>query len=354
MYKVYNDDVNTSMKGDWIMTQTRKNILSILIILTMVFAFVGAMNVETTYAATKKPAKVTGLKVTKASDTKVKISWKKAKNAKKYQVYQKKDDGNYKLVKTTTKKSCTVAAVQEEAYSYKVRGINGSKKGSFSKSLFYRLFPARGIKIRVGGQLYPSNTVSLSFNEMGVTQGISVSTIGFQLDKTFYYSNPGTVDAWGLRGPYDYMDSEYKGYDFNISPVSKGNTTIFLKDTTGNIVAQFTVFVGTTEKVMIQNTLPFVSTDDYGNSFRIEQASCRISTDSAGVTMWIDYSGTYQSSNGGLYYAKCKICDSNGYVLSSKNLYVPSGNTGDHIKYSDWFYLPSASPNDSFTVIFYN
>lgn len=105
------------------MRTATKNMIVVFMAIVMAMAFMPAIN--PTYAATK-PAKVKITKVSVKGKT-VTVKWKKAKGAKKYQVKAGK-----KVVKTTAttsakfkvKKSCTI----------KVRGINGRKKGSYSKS----------------------------------------------------------------------------------------------------------------------------------------------------------------------------------------------------------------------------
>lgn len=98
----------------------------------------------TTTATVKKPAKVTKLKATvkKSKKTKksVKLSWKKAANAKGYQIYVRKNKSNTKFTKkTTVKKNKATIKLAKGTYQIKVRAYNKSgsttKKGSFSKIL---------------------------------------------------------------------------------------------------------------------------------------------------------------------------------------------------------------------------
>lgn len=98
----------------------------------------------TTTATVKKPAKVTKLKATvkKSKKTKksVKLSWKKAANAKGYQIYVRKNKSNTKFTKkTTVKKNKATIKLVKGTYQIKVRAYNKSgsttKKGSFSKIL---------------------------------------------------------------------------------------------------------------------------------------------------------------------------------------------------------------------------
>ncbi len=63
------------------------------------------------------------------------IRWKAAKGAKKYQLYIKGGKySKYTKIAETTKLSYTVKGLQRiKTYKFKVRGVNGSRKGAFSK-----------------------------------------------------------------------------------------------------------------------------------------------------------------------------------------------------------------------------
>lgn len=104
--------------------------------LAIVFTLVAVMGAATvpTYAATKKPARVKGVKCVATSSSAIKITWKKAKNAKKYQVYRATSkNGKYKKVKTLKKRTFVNKGLKSgKKYFYKVRAINGKKKGKFS------------------------------------------------------------------------------------------------------------------------------------------------------------------------------------------------------------------------------
>ena len=90
---------------------------------------------ESVDAASKKPAKVTGIRVTSTSHSAVNIKWSKAKKAKKYQIYRATSrNGKYKLLKTIKGVKFKNTSVRTgTTYWYKVRAVNGSKKGAFSK-----------------------------------------------------------------------------------------------------------------------------------------------------------------------------------------------------------------------------
>jgi len=102
--------------------------------LAMSFCLLITLMPGETFAATKASAKP---KITKAevySSNNVKLQWSKAKNAAKYKVYQKKADGKFKLVKTTTKRTynCKKLAYGTK-YTYKVTAITKAGKKNTSK-----------------------------------------------------------------------------------------------------------------------------------------------------------------------------------------------------------------------------
>lgn len=89
-------------------------------------------------AASKKPGRVTIKKVKTVNESTIKVTWKKTKNAKKYQVYRSTSkNGSYKLVKTTKATSFkNTGLFAGTKYYYKIRAINGKKKGAFSKKKY--------------------------------------------------------------------------------------------------------------------------------------------------------------------------------------------------------------------------
>jgi len=110
------------------------------LMLAVIFTFVTVMSIASVpaYAASKKPSKVTGVKAAARSNYSIRITWKKAKNAKKYQVYRAtKKNGKYKKITTVTRTSYTNSNLKKGTkYYYKVRAINGSKKGSYSTAKY--------------------------------------------------------------------------------------------------------------------------------------------------------------------------------------------------------------------------
>lgn len=117
----------------------------LVLALAVVFTY-SVMPMSQAYAASaKKPAKVTLSSAKAVSTSSVKLTWKKAKNAKKYQIYaSKKKTKGFKLVATvkSSKRTFTVSKLSKKStkhfksntkYYFKVRAINGKKKGKFSK-----------------------------------------------------------------------------------------------------------------------------------------------------------------------------------------------------------------------------
>ena len=114
------------------MSITMRRMTILVLAAVMISGVFFAYPADLTYAAAKRPAKVKGLSL-KLTGSRIKVSWKKAKNAKKYQVYVRTGAGKWKMKKTLKKLSFTAAGVNGRTYSFKVRGVNGKKKGAFSQ-----------------------------------------------------------------------------------------------------------------------------------------------------------------------------------------------------------------------------
>lgn len=79
------------------------------------------------------PSKVSGLKLAAAGNQKVKITYKSAARATKYEIFRKVKGGSWQNVKTTASKSWTNSNLKKgRVYYYKTRAVNGLSKGSFS------------------------------------------------------------------------------------------------------------------------------------------------------------------------------------------------------------------------------
>lgn len=149
--------------------KTIKKVVSILVMCMFVFSFVPVINAgnaeyinkKTVYSAVKekKPAKPTKLKA-KAGVKKVKISFKKSKNAKRYEIYRSaKKSSKYKKIKTVKTNKYTDKKVKTgKRYYYKVRAVNSAGKSPFTK-------PVRSAKVKkpasgnnVGSVVYITKT----------------------------------------------------------------------------------------------------------------------------------------------------------------------------------------------------
>lgn len=184
-----------------------KKIIPIAVILTMLFTLVSPPEVS----AASRPAKVKSLKVASQSYNSLKISWKRVKKAKGYQIYRAtKKNGKYKKVKTI-KKAKTVSWINKKLttgkrYYYKVRAIRGSRKGSFSakKSGVPKLSKTGGVKasaasssaIKVswnktagaeGYQIYRATSKSGTYSKVKTTGSTSFTNTGLVASKTYYY-----------------------------------------------------------------------------------------------------------------------------------------------------------------------
>ena len=111
--------------------------LTLILSFAIVFTSFAFYNAEYSYAAAK-PGKVSGLKVSKKNATTINMSWKKVANAKKYEVYFY-DGVEWNKAFTIKGTKCTSTQGQAWKYTYKVRAVNGKKKGAFSTAKSIRL-----------------------------------------------------------------------------------------------------------------------------------------------------------------------------------------------------------------------
>ena len=122
----------------------RRKTTRLLVILTAL-AVAMTFSVMPVSAAAKAPAKVKGVKVTKATNTYIELSWKKAARAKKYQVYYKVSSAKkWKSLKTKAKKVTIKKLKASTTYKFKVRALNGKKKGKFSKVVKQKTYATPG------------------------------------------------------------------------------------------------------------------------------------------------------------------------------------------------------------------
>jgi len=180
-------------------------VLMIMFIVGLTMTF--GVTTEDVSAATKKPSKVTITGVKSYDYNAVKITWKATKNAKKYQVYRATSkNGKYKKIKTTTGKTyINKKLTTGKKYYYKVRAVNGSKKGSFSAKKYAvpKLKQVSGAKVAVkstgatiswnkvsgakGYQIYRAASKNGTYKKIKTTTATSYNNTGLSKGKTYYY-----------------------------------------------------------------------------------------------------------------------------------------------------------------------
>lgn len=136
------------------MKKIKKKLVSLALLLLLVITAVPASSVNVQAASV---GKVTGLKVV-FTKGKTKLTWKKASRAKKYQIYRSTNGKNYKKVKTVKSRSWTDTKKGE--VWYKVRAINGSRKGAFSKAVSIYTMGGR-ISTRMSGNTFVNAGTSI-------------------------------------------------------------------------------------------------------------------------------------------------------------------------------------------------
>lgn len=209
-------------------------------------AFGGGVHADAAKKA-KKPAQVTGLRAAKVTDDSITLSWNKAKNAKTYKVFKKKNvwskwkktkknnyakyKGNkdkYKVKKKgkkylykvkrpafaaitpSTKK--TKAAIdtgikEQTKYTFKVRAYNGKKAGKLSKAITIKT-KARSTDNKNGTYDKPGQTMTMDIDGRKVQLTVGkVCTV-----PSFSFINSSTyVDQVKVSQVYaDVGDEEYE------------------------------------------------------------------------------------------------------------------------------------------------
>lgn len=124
----------------------------IMIVLSLMVLFFMPQNIQA--ATVKRPSQVTKFTAELTASNTAKLTWKKAGNAAKYQVYCSVDGGIYKKIKTTKSTHFTHTKLKNGAvYVYKVRGINKKKTGNYSSVQRIRTLAASkaGLTVSISG-----------------------------------------------------------------------------------------------------------------------------------------------------------------------------------------------------------
>ncbi|MBR2541146.1 MAG: hypothetical protein IKE85_10055 [Mogibacterium sp.] len=112
----------------------KKGSRRLAVILALCLVFTSMVTTPAAAAAkAKKPGKVEITSIFKYAPTKSQLTWDKVPNAKKYEVYASENGKKFKKVGTTKKLFFQHKKLKKnKTYRYKVRAVNGNKKGKFS------------------------------------------------------------------------------------------------------------------------------------------------------------------------------------------------------------------------------
>lgn len=142
-----------------------KRICRVLLVSVIAIAMIGAAALPVS-AASKTPGAVKGVKVTKATYNSVSLSWSKAKKAKKYEVQYKVTGASKWSTKKVASTKVTVTSLKQNTkYSFRVRGVNGKKKGKYSKVVYKKTYRLPAAVTGLKATLATEKSVSLSWNK---------------------------------------------------------------------------------------------------------------------------------------------------------------------------------------------
>ena len=158
---------------------------------------------------TVKLADIVGAKVTRSSNTALKVSWKKVPNASGYVVYRSTSEtGTYKAVKTITKGS-TVSYTNKKLkngviYYYKIRAYK-----TVSKKKVYGDYTDV-----IAGIALKAPTFNLTSPNYRTIKVIGKEVKGkTRYEYAIYNTKNGTPIS---QGPVTHLDFNYSGYDYGI------------------------------------------------------------------------------------------------------------------------------------------
>ena len=167
----------------------RKRILAFVMAFAIAFTCAPFLSGTGTASAASKPAQVKNVKMKSNGAGYVKVSWKKAKRAKKYQVYVCTTGykGKYKKVKTVSKNSAKITGYgNNKGLWVKVRGVKGKKKGKFS----YPIYVYTGDSSSSSSSSQSSSAGSVTTIQPPVGRAL---TVLIPSEYSYYYENEGTL-----------------------------------------------------------------------------------------------------------------------------------------------------------------
>ncbi|MCB6993006.1 fibronectin type III domain-containing protein [bacterium 210820-DFI.6.37] len=192
-------------------TQASKKLVALLAIL----ALVGSLLMPVSTQAISKPTQVKSLKVTAQTTSSIKVSWKKVKNAKGYQIYRSTSkNGKYSKVKTI-KSGKTVSWTNKslkagKKYYYKVRAYKTYKKKGKTKYLYGKYSTKKAV----------STKIKLSKTSMTLTAGGSAKLT----------ATSSTSVSWSTSNS---KVARYNKSAGKVIAVSAGSATITAKASSG-------------------------------------------------------------------------------------------------------------------------
>lgn len=269
-----------------------KKIVSVL--LTVMIVFSAAAVIPTASAKTvkklKKPAKFSAkLKSSSALlgyGTYVQLSWKKVKNAKKYEIYRAKlnakGKGSYKKLKAVKKVKYNDVSINSGTYyKYKVRAVNGKVKSKFtaaSKKLGYMNTPTFAVDMNE-----KCDAIEMQWFKIGGATGYKIYK---STDKGKSYKLLKNSKSFKEKdGVYTYTDTSVKIGEHYYYYITAYNSVMTSKksDVYRKVFKdyQFAVQAGDTTSVNILSVL--VAYGDFDVESEDESiATCKISEKSSG------------------------------------------------------------------------
>ena len=166
----------------------RKGVLAIILGFALFLTPIGIIGANNAAAAKGKALKAPVIKTSQSryQEGKAVLSWKKVKNAKKYQVYRKAKAGS-KYKKFAVTKKLKIEKKSKGEYYYKIRAINGKKKGKWSKPVHL---------IAAAGEVY--NRMDLNTSIMGL----------YSIRSSYLYIRVSNESRSSIK--FDNKDADYK------------------------------------------------------------------------------------------------------------------------------------------------
>ena len=136
-----------------------------MLVLAIAFAVAGSSALPVS-AATLTPGKIVGVKATKITDRAISLSWVRSTRAKKYEVQYKVTGASKWTTKTAAGAKITVNGLKQKTkYSFRIRGINGVKKGKYSNVFTRKTYGMPAAVTGLKATLATEKAVSLSWNK---------------------------------------------------------------------------------------------------------------------------------------------------------------------------------------------